>query len=150
MRKRLLLLLLAMLTIGAQQAFAQMSDDQIVTYIAEGIASGKTERQIGTELMAKGVTTSQLQRLLKAYKSGKMDTSDVPSATKLDGKRTSRKPVVLEDEDGDAQGTKETAKLAGTISSPPRRSASSPTRMQPLLRITSLAPVMKSLSISGA
>ncbi len=90
-----------------------MSDDQIVTYIAEGIASGKTERQIGTELMAKGVTTSQLQRLLKAYKSGKMDTSDVPSATKLDGKRTSRKPVVLEDEDGDAQGTKETAKLGG-------------------------------------
>ena len=106
MRKRILFLLLGLLLIGAQQAFAQMSDDQIITYIAEGVASGKTERQLGTELMAKGVTTSQLQRLFKAYKSGKLDSSEMSMSTtnKLDGKRTSRKSVSLEDEETDVSG----------------------------------------------
>ena len=99
MSKRIIFLLVALLALGAQQAFAQMSDDQIINYITTGIAAGKTERQIGAELMAKGVTTSQLQRLLKAYKSGNMSTSDVPSvSTKLDGTKTSRKSVTLEEE----------------------------------------------------
>ncbi len=104
MRKRILFLLVGLFVLGAQQVFAQMSDDQIITYIAEGVASGKTERQIGAELMAKGVTTSQLQRLLKAYKSGKVDASEVPAANKLDGNRPSRKPVSLEYDEADLPG----------------------------------------------
>ena len=109
MRKKILILLVAFFALGAQQALAQMSDEQIITYITQGIASGKTERQIGTELMAKGVTTSQLQRLLKQYKSGSMSASDVPSvSTKLDGTKSSRKPVSLEEESGSPSVSKKT------------------------------------------
>ncbi|MBO4670288.1 MAG: SLBB domain-containing protein [Bacteroidales bacterium] len=106
MRKKLLFLLIAFLTLGAQQAFAQMSDEQIITYITEGIAAGKTERQIGTELMAKGVTTSQLQRLLKAYKSGNLnmaDTNVLPS-NKL-GTTTKERKNVAENEEESSSAT---------------------------------------------
>ena len=76
MRKKLIMLLVAFLSVGAFTAYAQMSDEQIITYITEGMSAGKTERQIGTELLAKGVTTSQLQRLFKAYKSGNLNMAD--------------------------------------------------------------------------
>ena len=107
MRKKLIIVLVALLAVGAQQAFAQMSDDQIISYITQGVASGKTEKQIGTELMAKGVTTSQLQRLLKAYKSGNTGiSSEMPTVSnKLDGRRTDRKQTALEDDDTPPQTT---------------------------------------------
>lgn len=101
MRKRIVLLLTALMVLGAQQLFAQMSDSQIVSYIAEGVAAGKTERQIGTELMAKGVTTSQLQRLFKAYKSGTVnvkDASEMPS-NKLGTTGKERKNAEISDEE---------------------------------------------------
>ena len=93
------MLLTALLLLGAQQAFAQMSDSQIISYITSGMAAGKSQKQIGAELMAKGVTTSQLQRLMKAYQNGDTGLSEVPEVSnKLNGKRSSRKPVSLEDE----------------------------------------------------
>lgn len=101
MRDKLIFVLSALLLAAAQPAFAQMSDDQIISYIAQGVASGKTERQIGTELMAKGVTTSQLQRLLKQYKSGTPGDFSVPgqAAIKLDGRRPERGAASVMDED---------------------------------------------------
>ncbi len=98
MRKKILILLVAFFALGAQQALAQMSDEQIITYITEGIGAGKTERQIGTELLAKGVTTSQLQRLFKAYKSGNLNVSDtnVLPSNKLGKTSKERKNAVEE------------------------------------------------------
>ena len=81
MRKSIILLLSALFVLGAQQAYAQMSDSQIITYITEGLATGKTERQIGTELLAKGVTNSQLTRLFKAYKNGTLSMSESGTMT---------------------------------------------------------------------
>ena len=101
MRKRFVLLLAALLLLGVQQAFAQMSDSQVITYITEGVAAGKSERQIGTELMAKGVTTSQLQRLLKAYKSGNLSVgtdSGIMASNKL-GVTAKERKVQPEEED---------------------------------------------------
>ena len=101
MRKRFVLLLAALLLLGVQQAFAQMSDSQVITYITEGVAAGKSERQIGTELMAKGVTTSQLQRLLKAYKSGNLSVgtdSGITASNKL-GVTAKERKVQPEEED---------------------------------------------------
>lgn len=107
MRKKIIFLLAALLMLGAQNAFAQMSDDQIINYITAGVAAGKTERQIGSELMAKGVTTSQLQRLLKAYKSGSLNVSEAPAgATKLDGTRSSRQPAGIDEQDSESSGSK--------------------------------------------
>ena len=101
MRKRFLLLLIAFLTLGTLSAYAQMSDEQIVSYITEGLASGKTERQLGTELMAKGVTTSQLQRLFKAYKNGSLNMADtnVMPSNKLGETSKDRRSSSVEEED---------------------------------------------------
>ena len=48
-------------------ASAQMSDKAVMQYISEAMASGKTKNQISAELVSKGVTLSQIQRLEKAY-----------------------------------------------------------------------------------
>ena len=95
------MLLTALLFTGTLSLYAQMSDEQIVTYITEGIAAGKTERQIGTELMAKGVTTSQLNRLFKAYKSGNLNVADtnVLPSNKLGSTSKERKTGADEIED---------------------------------------------------
>lgn len=99
------MLLVAFLTVGALSAYAQMSDEQIITYITEGMSAGKTERQIGTELLAKGVTTSQLQRLFKAYKSGNLNMSDtnVMPSNKLGTTSKERKNSADEGPDSSTQ-----------------------------------------------
>lgn len=116
MRKRIILLLVAVLTLGAQQAFAQMSDSQIVSYITSGVAAGKSETQLASELIAKGVTTSQLQRLMKAYKSGKVGTlSEVPEvSTKLDAPRSGRRPATLEEYSGNSASSITSAEASKT------------------------------------
>ncbi|MDE6339817.1 MAG: SLBB domain-containing protein [Muribaculaceae bacterium] len=45
-----------------------MTDDEVMNYIRTQSASGKTEQQIGRELMAKGVTPSQVKRIKAKYK----------------------------------------------------------------------------------
>lgn len=47
---------------------AQMTDEAIISYIAKGMADGKSQAQIGNELLAKGVTVSQAKRLIQQYK----------------------------------------------------------------------------------
>ena len=54
MQKKALILLCALLCLGAGYASAQMTDDAILTYFAQGTAAGKSNTQIGNELLAKG------------------------------------------------------------------------------------------------
>ncbi|MCQ2157785.1 MAG: SLBB domain-containing protein [Bacteroidales bacterium] len=49
-------------------AAAQMSDKEIIAYVAEGVASGKSQSEIGAELLSKGVSASQMKRLLQNYR----------------------------------------------------------------------------------
>lgn len=48
-------------------AYAQMSDDAVAKYVLEARRSGKSDRQIGQELMARGVSASQVERLKQKY-----------------------------------------------------------------------------------
>ena len=48
---------------GLGSARAQMTDDQIMEYISQATAVGKSEQQMGRELMARGVRISQLREL---------------------------------------------------------------------------------------
>lgn len=75
MTKKLIVLFLSVFCVSSICARAQMSDAAIIKYITEGVAAGKSEAMLGTELMAKGVPTSQLQRLLNTYKNGKKTTT---------------------------------------------------------------------------
>lgn len=59
--------LLALLTLSAAPARAQMSDEAVARYALEGKKSGKSEQQIGKELLARGVTPAQIERLKQKY-----------------------------------------------------------------------------------
>ncbi len=56
--------MMALILVGAIGAFAQsMTDDQIITFIQKESEKGTSQQQIVTELIGKGVTTAQLQRV---------------------------------------------------------------------------------------
>ena len=61
-------LLLPLFIFGSLASFA-MTDQEVITYIKQATAAGKTEQQIGKELMAKGVTPEQAERIKATYES---------------------------------------------------------------------------------
>ncbi len=63
---RLALLMLAV-TISASTAYARMTDEEVVKYVKTATAQGKTSQQIGKELLARGVSPEQVQRLKSRY-----------------------------------------------------------------------------------
>lgn len=58
---------LTLMCLGALNASAQMTDSQIASYVKSGLSAGKSEKQIATELMSKGVTVQQMQRIRDQY-----------------------------------------------------------------------------------
>ena len=48
-------------------SLAQMTDDQVINYVKSGVAAGKTQAQIGQELLARGVTRAQVERIKEQY-----------------------------------------------------------------------------------
>ena len=57
-------LFVALILVGAMGAFAQsMTDDQIISYIMKENEKGTSQQKIVTELISRGVTTTQLQRV---------------------------------------------------------------------------------------
>ena len=57
-------LFVALILVGAMGAFAQsMTDDQIISYIMKENEKGTSQQKIVTELIRRGVTTTQLQRV---------------------------------------------------------------------------------------
>lgn len=61
-------LFVSLLLLGlAGTAQAQMSDQQVVDYVKNGISAGKDKNQIGRELVVRRVTQSQLERLKVQY-----------------------------------------------------------------------------------
>lgn len=71
MMKRIFILFsFALLVAGG--AFAQaMSDDEVVAYVKSGLAQGKQKKTIYNELMVKGVSTTQMQRIKDKYEQQK-------------------------------------------------------------------------------
>lgn len=59
-------LLLSGLLCCALSCFA-MTDQEVIAYVKSGIAAGKSQQQIGKELLAKGVTPEQAERIKAAY-----------------------------------------------------------------------------------
>ncbi len=60
-------------------AFA-LTDEQVINYIKTQAAKGKSEQQIGKELLAKGVTPDQVKRIKAKYEKGQVSSTDNTSA----------------------------------------------------------------------
>ena len=61
------LFVIALSLLAALPSMAQMSDQQVLSYVKDGISAGKEQRQIATELAAKGVTREQAERVKRLY-----------------------------------------------------------------------------------
>lgn len=85
-------LFVSLLLLGlAGTAQAQMSDQQVVDYVKNGISAGKDKNQIGRELVVRGVTQSQLERLKVQYEEGKAGDAGVPDV--IAGSRQRKSPA---------------------------------------------------------
>lgn len=72
-----------MLLLAAPQAFAQMSEDKIIQYIAEQQEKGVPQEQIVMDLSRRGVTIQQLQKMREKY--NKSNASGILGNTLSDG-----------------------------------------------------------------
>ena len=86
--KRLILLTAALLCLFAQGLNAQMTDSQVVDYVKDGVAAGKSETQIGKELLARGVTREQAERIKAQYEAA--GTGSSITSRSLDGGAVNR------------------------------------------------------------
>ena len=55
--------LLAVMSTVALTSSAKMTDDQVIEYVKNAAAQGKSQQTIGRELLAQGVTKEQIQRI---------------------------------------------------------------------------------------
>lgn len=80
MRRLITLFFLIFVLSGVAMA-QQMSDDQVIQYVKEANKSGKSQKQITTELLRRGVTKEQVTRIQQKYSAGNSaaKTSDVSS-----------------------------------------------------------------------
>lgn len=78
--RRFILLCLLMFTVSGVALAQQMTDEQVIQYVQEGQKSGKTQQQMATELMRKGVTKDQIKRIQSRYNSGKAGEDNQVSA----------------------------------------------------------------------
>ena len=67
MKKAFLTLCLLVASIGGISAQSTMSDDQIIKYITKEHKAGKSQQEIVTQLVQRGVTVDQIRRVRKKY-----------------------------------------------------------------------------------
>lgn len=91
--RRILLSLLLCCTLSA---FA-LTDEQVIAYIKQQSAAGKTEQQIGKELMAQGVTPEQAQRIKARIEADQGATANGTSQNALENDRDNRRHDTAKD-----------------------------------------------------
>lgn len=82
-------LLMSLLVLGTLSVFA-MTDQQVIDYIKKQTAAGKTEQQIGKELLAMGVTPEQAKRIKADYEASQISETNVTTLTVNDTRNERR------------------------------------------------------------
>ena len=68
--RRLLSLFFLLFAVGIGQAYSQkMTDEQVVAYVKQAQAAGKSQKQMTTELLRRGVTQEQVLRIKEKFES---------------------------------------------------------------------------------
>ena len=86
--RRLITLFFLVFTLSGVAFAQQMSDDQVVQYVKSAQQMGKNQKQITTELMRRGVTREQVERIQKKYENSKFGS---PQSNTQDEKRCSQR-----------------------------------------------------------
>ena len=85
-----LFLLVFLLAAPLGTAYCQMSDEAVVKYALEGRQSGKSDQQIGKELLARGVTPEQVECLKQKYEDSRTSSGTVAADQVISGQRRER------------------------------------------------------------
>lgn len=85
-----LFLLVFLLAAPFGTAYCQMSDEAVVKFALEGRQSGKSDQQIGKELLARGVTPEQVERLKQKYEDSRTSSGTVAADQVISGQRRER------------------------------------------------------------
>lgn len=93
--KRILFLISFALFVSYNANAQSMSDEEVMTYVKSGIKQGKSQKQLYNELMVRGVSTTQLQRIKEKYEQRKNDAVVDKGNEKIDTER--RNPEAEED-----------------------------------------------------
>ena len=89
------------LALSSQPARAQMSDDAVIAYVKNGMATGKSQKDMATELAARGVTQAQAERIKAKYE---QDQASQATASRVAGVQERQRRMndgALETEAGD-------------------------------------------------
>lgn len=82
--------------LSAGQVWAQsMSDDQVVEYVKSATEAGKSQKQIMTELAARGVTRAQAERIKKRYEEQQASEQGMGAIAKNRQRRSTDAPEEL-------------------------------------------------------
>lgn len=82
MMKRILSLLAFSIIFSAVLWAQSMTDEQVVGYVKSATAAGKSQKQILTELAARGVTRTQAERIKKRYEDQQEGEQNMSAAAK--------------------------------------------------------------------
>ena len=76
-----------------------MSDKQVMEYVETGMAQGKSQQQIATELARRGVTREQAERVKKLYEQGQKGGKGTAASAKADRTRTKENEKLASDKE---------------------------------------------------
>lgn len=108
--RRLIVLFFSVFLLSGVAFAQQISDDQVVQYLKDAQSTGKTQKQITTELLRQGVTKEQIERIKTKYEqsqSGDEDTQTVDKSrqrTQKDDDKTSSSKRKNKDKDDEVKG----------------------------------------------
>lgn len=91
--RRLLTLLFLVFTLSGVVCAQQMSDDQVVQYVKNAQQMGKNQKQIVSELMRRGVTKEQVERIQEKYESSKSEKGEDKTSNAQDSRLRQRKDL---------------------------------------------------------
>lgn len=84
----------ALMGAATQNAYAQMTDAQVVKYVQQANQQGKSQAEISRELLARGVTMDQVNRLKEKYANGELSGgAAAPGGSASGNARQAKKPT---------------------------------------------------------
>ncbi len=103
MIKRLTLttVMIIALALASQPARAQMSDDAVIAYVQSGMATGRSQKDMAEDLVSKGVTKAQAERIKARYEQESASQADAAKVAGVQERQRRNSDGALSTEAGD-------------------------------------------------
>ncbi len=89
------------LALASQPARAQMSDDAVIAYVQSGMATGRSQKDMAEDLVSKGVTKAQAERIKARYEQESASQADAAKVAGVQERQRRNSDGALSTEAGD-------------------------------------------------